>query len=153
MTKDRFHFSAICASLKYMEQSDITIIAKSVAKVLRNHEEVLFGYVFGSAATGKRRKGSDVDIAVYLAPERRSEFFDIRLKLLEQLTGTLSKEADVVVLNTASPFLRYVALREGVLAFERSPETRIDFELKALNEYFDYQPVLKQYRARLATPL
>ncbi|MBI2050819.1 MAG: nucleotidyltransferase domain-containing protein [Parcubacteria group bacterium] len=133
-----------------MEQSDIATITDAAARVLAARKDVLFGYVFGSAATGGSRKGSDVDLAVYLDPAFRARFFDIRLELLEQFTRSLGSEADVVVLNTAAPFLRYVAMREGIVAFEGSREARIDFELKALNEYFDYQPVLAQYRARLA---
>lgn len=132
-----------------MEKRDSVIKAGPIAEILNTQEEVLFGYVFGSAITGGHRPGSDVDIAVYLDPERRSGWFNIRLELLEKLTRALRKEADVVVLNTAAPFLRYVALREGALVFERSPSARIDFELKALNEYFDYQPILEQYQARL----
>lgn len=126
------------------------IAAGQVAEVLRARDDVLFGYVFGSTATNSRRKGSDVDVAVYLDPRCKDRFFEIRLELLDQLTRALGSEADVTVLNTAAPFLRYVAVREGVLAFDRSPEARISFELKVLNEYFDYQPVLERYRARLA---
>ena len=132
-----------------MEQKDFTTIAAKVREVLLGQEEAVFAYVFGSTATGKTRKTSDVDIAVYLAPQEKTKFFDIRLKLLELLTRAIPSQADVLVLNTAAPFLRYVVLKEGKLVFERNPEARLDFELKALNEYFDYKPILEQYRNRL----
>lgn len=134
-----------------MEQRDFIQIGSTVRETLQSHEEVLFCYVFGSLATGTARKGSDVDVAVYLAPEYQKRFFDIRLDLTEQLTRALSREVDIVVLNTAAPFLKYAILKEGKLVFERDREARINFELKALNEYFDYRPILKQYRDRLRT--
>lgn len=124
-------------------------IREPIQKTLEKQEEALFGYVFGSAVTGTRRKGSDVDIAVYLVPEHQNRFFDVRLELLEQLTKAIPGEADVTILNTAAPFLKYVVLQEGKLVFERSRDARIDFELKTLNEYFDYKPVLERYRNRL----
>lgn len=132
-----------------MEYRDFSQIEKTMKETLQTQKEVLFGYVFGSTATGNTRKGSDVDMAVYLAPEIKPRFFDIRLELLEKLTRAFRREADVVILNTAAPFVKYVVLKEGKLVFERNQDARIDFELKALNEYFDYKPVLKQYRDRL----
>lgn len=132
-----------------MEYRDFPQIEKAVKETLRTQKGVLFGYLFGSMVTGNTRKGSDVDIAVYLSPEIKQRFFDIRLDLLEKFTRAFRREADVVILNTAAPFVKYVVLKEGKLIFERDQNARIDFELKALNEYFDYKPVLKQYRDRL----
>jgi len=132
-----------------MAKKDFAAIAEKVKEALLGQREVVFAYVFGSTATGATRKGSDVDIAVYLAPQEKPEFFDIRLKLLELLTRAIPGEADVLVLNTAVPFLKYVVLKEGKLVFERNAEARLDFELKALNEYFDYKPVLELYQSRL----
>ena len=134
-----------------MEQKDFAVIAEKIKEVLLGQREVVFAYVFGSTATGKARKGSDVDVAVYLAPQKKAGFFDVRLKLLELLSRAIPGEADVLVLNTAAPFLKYVVLKEGRLVFERDPEVRLDFELKALNEYFDYKPILEMYHNRLRT--
>jgi len=61
----------------------------------------------------------------------------------------LKKETDVLILNTAFPFLRYVVLKEGKLIFDRDESQRIDFELKSINEYFDFRPVLEKYNNRL----
>ena len=132
-----------------MAQNDLNGIAKKIKKVLLGQREAVFAYVFGSTATGTARKGSDVDVAVYLDPGERRRFFDIRLELLEKVTRAIADQADILVLNTAAPFLKYVVLKEGKLVFERDPEARLDFELKALNEYFDYKPILKQYHNRL----
>ncbi|MCD5396379.1 MAG: nucleotidyltransferase domain-containing protein [Candidatus Pacebacteria bacterium] len=61
----------------------------------------------------------------------------------------LGREVDVVILNTASPFLRFVVIKEGKLIYEKDKSQRIDFELKSLNEYFDYKPILELYRQKI----
>lgn len=124
-------------------------IIKSVAAVLAKEPAVLFGYVFGSMVRGDARVGSDVDVAVYLDGSKDEDTYDIRLKLMESLTREVGTEADVVIMNTAKPVLRYTIIREGKLVIDNSPGRRIDFELKAANEYFDFQPNLKMYRDRL----
>lgn len=132
-----------------MEQKKLQQITKIVQNALKDEREILFCYLFGSIARNDAIGESDVDFAVYLSVEHKAKFFDLRLKLIERLTHALHQQADVVVLNTASLFLKYVVIKEGKLVFARSQEARIDFELKALNEYFDYKPILDQYYKRL----
>ncbi|HZX50322.1 MAG TPA: nucleotidyltransferase domain-containing protein [Candidatus Paceibacterota bacterium] len=104
-----------------------------------NEKEVLFAYLFGSHATGHAIAKSDVDIAVYLNPKNKQDQFEKRLELIAALTKLLKKEVDVIVLNMASPFLKHVVFKEGTLVFDRDASSRIDFDLKSLNEYFDYK--------------
>ena len=131
-----------------MEETKKFII-EALEKFFRQEKDVLFCYLFGSYATGHAREKSDVDIALYLDPAKKQDQFEKRLALIAELSGLLKKEADVVVLNTASPFLKHVVLKEGMLLFDRDPSKRIDFELKATNEYFDYKPTLELYNQRL----
>ena len=124
------------------------IIAKT-RQTLFGFEGVDFAYLFGSSARGDMIQSSDVDVAVYVNPVRKSDFFDIRLKLMEALTRATHKSMDVTILNTAPPFLKYVAIKEGILLFERDYGRRVEFELKSANEYFDYKPTIKLYREQL----
>ncbi|MDI6603153.1 MAG: nucleotidyltransferase domain-containing protein [Patescibacteria group bacterium] len=125
----------------------------NIAKILKNFfgkkKEVLFCYLFGSLAYQNFTKKSDVDLAVYLDEKKCKDFFEKRLELISQISPLLKKEADIVVLNTAPLFLKYVILQEGKLIFERDKGKRIDFELKIVNEYFDFKPILEKYRQRL----
>ena len=117
-------------------------------------KEVVFVYLFGSQVRGDALSSSDVDLAVFLESKTsRSDlsFFDQRLVLIAQLTRLLGREAEVIILNTAPPFLRYVILQEGRLVFERDHGRRVDFELKITNEYFDFQPYRELYHRHLLT--
>lgn len=124
-------------------------ILKKLKNFFLEEKEILFCYLFGSAAHGKTIPKSDVDLAVYLDNKRCKDFFEKRLELIAIFSQKLKKEADVVILNTAPPFLRYVVLKEGKLIFEKNRGERIDFELKAINEYFDFKPVLEMYHQKI----
>jgi len=130
--------------------ANIKDIKERAKNVLQEEEDVLFCYLFGSVAEGRENKESDLDIGVYISPETKEDFFEVRLRLIEKFTRELSKQADVVILNTASPFLRYVVIKEGELLVEKSREKRIDFELAAMRDYFDYKPTLDFYN-KIAT--
>ena len=66
---------------------------------LRSREDILFSYLFGSAASGKTNAMSDLDIAVYLTGDSLSEK---RLDVIGSLIDALkTDEIDLVVLNTA----------------------------------------------------
>jgi predicted nucleotidyltransferase len=65
-------------------------------------------YLFGSAATGKAKDGSDIDLAVRGCPSGR--FF----QLLGRLFWELHRPVDLVNLDSPSPFARYLN-KEGYL--------------------------------------
>lgn len=132
-----------------MNRKDIDQISVKIRDLLEEKKDVLFCYLFGSFVRGDVIQKSDMDMAVFLSPKKRTNFFEMRLDLMEKLTRVLGRDADVIVLNTASPFLKYAVLREGVLVYNRDPEMQLGFELKAMNEYFDYKPILEMYRERL----
>ena len=129
--------------------TEIKEIITKIRQALFNFEGVDFAYLFGSFAKDDAVQSSDIDIAVYINAAKKPDLFDIRLKLIEAITRAAHKSADVTILNTAPPFLKYVAIKEGVLLFERDYGRRVEFELKSANEYFDYKPTIKLYRAQL----
>lgn len=124
-------------------------IVPTLKKALGKERGVLFGYLFGSQAYRNTTSKSDVDVAVYLDDENSKDLFEQRLGLIARLSRSLKKDADVVVLNTASPFLRYVVLKEGEVIFEKDKGRRIDYELKSMNEFFDFKPVREMYHKKL----
>ncbi|MCD6500640.1 nucleotidyltransferase domain-containing protein, partial [bacterium] len=113
-------------------------LIKNLSKFFKKEKEVLFCYLFGSRAYGKPISTSDIDLAVYLDEKKCRDLFEKRLELVSQISQIMHKDVDILVLNNSSPFLKYVVLKEGKLIFEKEKGKRIDFELRAMNEYFDY---------------
>ncbi len=131
-----------------MEKQDQQKIIKVAKDFLEEENGVLFCYLFGSLACQNHTSKSDVDLAIYLDKKKCPDFFKKRLDLIAQLSQKLGKEADVVILNTAPVFLKYVILKEGELILEKEEEKRFDFELKAMREYFDFKPIMEKYYER-----
>jgi len=128
------------------------ISAKTIRMLKRflfQNKEILFCYLFGSQTTQNIAPESDVDLAIYFDAGIVKNFSDRRLELTAEISKFLKREADITILNTVPPFLGYVILKEGKLIFERDQSKRIDFELKKLNEYFDFKPIIKKYNERL----
>lgn len=131
-----------------MKKNQFNTLMPILEKIFRKEKTVLFCYIFGSFAYKNFNSKSDVDIAVYLDNRIIDDFFDKRLELISDISQTLKKEADILILNTAPPFIKYVVLKEGKLIFSRDENQRIDFELKAINNYFDLKTVLEKYNKR-----
>lgn len=109
-------------------------------------DTVVCVYLFGSTARGEARPDSDVDIAVLFATDPPSTLADSGIHLAGELERDLGRPVDLVVLNRAPVDLVHRILRDGIVVFDRDPSTRIRFEVKARNLYFDLLPVLQCYR-------
>jgi len=114
-------------------------------------ENVIVAYLFGSAARGQMRPDSDVDVGVLTsgphgdAPNRLT-LASMQPGLQADLQEAARRPVDLVVLNHASPDLIHRVLRDGQLLVERDRSARIQFEVRARNEYFDVLPFLNRYR-------
>ncbi len=107
--------------------------------------EVLFAYLFGSAAGGTANSLSDIDLAVYLDPNyrQRSRGYGYQSELITELSALLSTPVDLVILNTAPTVLKYQVIKNGILIFSRSNEARRGFHEKTVRDYLDLKPLLK----------
>lgn len=110
---------------------------------------VAVAYLFGSVARGQERKGSDIDVAVVLGTRRVVEHLDRLALLQDHLQQRLGQDVDLVALDTASPDLVHRVLTDKIVVFESDVGTRVEFEVRAHNEYFDLLPHLLEYRRRV----
>ena len=106
---------------------------------------IVCAYLFGSHATGTGGPDSDVDVAALLDSgpgDALRHMVEIEGELRATLPG---KRIDVVILNDAGPRLCYEIISTGRLVFERDRDERCDFEVKATVQYFDWQPIERQF--------
>jgi predicted nucleotidyltransferase len=109
-------------------------------------------YVFGSVAEGRAHGESDIDVGVLLDrqvyPDERSRF-DAQIELRKHLSpSSVGREADVVVLNDASPVLgRRIVRGERVYCADAEADHafRRDVQLRAA----DLDPFLQKMRRLL----
>ena len=107
--------------------------------------------LFGSAAAGKLRPDSDIDIGILLAPDRELDF-NGELKLATELEQALGREVDLVRLDNASTLLRFEAA-QGRCVLEARPGAFADFAARALLEHEDLRPILLRCAAGMFSRL
>lgn len=89
-------------------------------------------YLFGSAAAGRLRDESDIDLAVLAdRPLASSE----RLDLSARCARLLSRDVDLVDLYGASPVLLFQVLEGGQVLYRRDDTELAHFETTALARY------------------
>ena len=101
-------------------------------------------YLFGSQPRGKAWAESDVDLAVLLGPSVPKERFGpVRAQIISELMTIFgSDDVDVAILNQASPLFTYSGvIQGGRLLFEKDRLTRIQFEVRAFQQYVDTAPL------------
>ncbi len=107
-------------------------------------------YLFGSQATGKANKLSDVDIAVLFQDSLDSSGrFDKKIRMIGDV-GSILKRNDVEVLDLvqASPMFRYEAIAPKNVLYARNRARMVSFETDAIRKYFDLRPLFVRLAKR-----
>lgn len=111
---------------------------KAVSAYLSRRPDVVVAYLFGSEARDQASHLSDVDIAVLLDPGLTlEESVERQLQMLIDLGELAEREAQITILNRASPVLAFQAIKDGILLHERDRTERVAFEVHTMKTYFD----------------
>ena len=54
-------------------------------------------------------------------------------------------DVDLRVLNDTPLEFRYNVIHDGIVIYSRDDKQRLEFESRALMEYFDFKPMIYQY--------
>jgi len=109
-------------------------------------ERIAAAYLFGSVARGTARPGSDVDVGILYSEEPPRTLDGLGLGLEGELEDLLELPVQVIVLNRAPVDLVIRVLRDGKLLVDRDRPKRVRFEVRARNEFWDLEPILRRYR-------
>ena len=109
----------------------------------RRHDVVAL-YLFGSEATGRSRKASDVDLAIMVSGHFGG--FE-RVEVETKLSTLLGRDVELVVFNNATPLLQHQILKYGTLIYESDPKERVRQEVIARYDYLDSQFMYKEVRS------
>ncbi|EKE15890.1 MAG: hypothetical protein ACD_11C00088G0001 [uncultured bacterium] len=119
---------------------------KNLTSIFKSYPEIKLVYFFGSRAKGLEGPMSDYDFAVYFDEKNKKKMFDAKFVLMDQIGRFFrTDKIDIVVLNlTEAPELKYDIIKNGKLIYEKEP-FRLIIEPNILNEYFDFQYLLRKY--------
>jgi len=127
-----------------IDHQELRLEIRDLAEYLDSQEDILLAYLFGSAVSGRSNPMSDVDLAVLVQPQPDlPSLLERQLTLSRAVAEYAGREVDLVLLNRASPFMKYEVARHGRVLYERRPAERIAFEARARQRYFDLKPMLE----------
>lgn len=122
---------------------DRAALAGQLGRLLEVREEIIFAYLFGSTATGRTHRRSDLDLALYVKP-RTLERLDRTAPwgYVAELSGSLMEalgrdDVNVVILNHAPPLLADRVARSGHLIFSRDESYRQGWLVQTKSRYCD----------------
>ncbi len=129
-----------------------TALVETLRAFFASREDVVLAYLFGSRARGTAGRMSDLDVAVLLEPgSGRGDMMERRLDIMPRLAGLLGEErVDVLLLNEASPGLRFAVIKDGKPVYAREEGSRVAFEAETCMRYLDFRWVEEDYEAHLA---
>jgi len=109
--------------------------------IFRRKKRIAAVYLFGSTATGRNRKGSDLDLAIVT---KRTISGRERLRIEADLSSRLQRDIDLVIFGQAAPLLQHQILKNGRLIYENDPAERIRQEVRARAEYLDTRRLFRE---------
>ena len=124
---------------------------KGLLHFLAMQPDIIAVYLFGSAASGKTRPNSDIDLAILLARQQNGgqgdddvlARFDREMTLTGALESYVSdRSLDVIFLDTTPLLLRFQVLSTGYLLYENPARRaeRVEFEVSTVRRYLDMKP-------------
>ncbi len=124
---------------------------ESALAVLTKDPDVQAVYLFGSEARGRRRPGSDLDLAVLLSAHLGDrEIWKKRLQLGARVAENMNRELDFFIMGEADLDLTFRILQQGKRLYERERSLVRAREAYLVSLYYDYQPFLAHYLKRTA---
>ena len=126
---------------------DVSDIARQVGDAVAPFDGIAAVYLFGSVAAGTDTAASDVDLGILYESAPAATLDAGPLDLEGDLEHRLKRPVHLVVLNGAPVDLRIRVLRARRLLIDRNRAVRISFEVATRNEFFDLEPMLRDYRA------
>ena len=107
---------------------------EKIKRFFSEQSTIAAAYVFGSVATGKARKKSDIDLAVMIRGHMAAME---RVEMETALSNLLGRDVDLVIFHQCSPLLQHQILAHGRMIYEANPKERVRQEVFARKAYFD----------------
>lgn len=111
-------------------------VVEQLKEKLREHPNIMFALLFGSHAKACQRASSDLDIALFF----KQPLYGLDLLyLVNELSDYTKKEVDLVVLNSASAFLRHQVMKHSIRLLVRDMILYRKFREQTITDYNTYK--------------
>jgi len=109
---------------------------------------VLFAYLYGSFATGTVHPFSDLDVGIFVGNISSAKYLELELILGLEIDEKMDSyvASEVRIINDLPLVIKGEIITNGLLIYSKNEEARINFETSIRRAYFDFLPVLNNYR-------
>ena len=118
-------------------------IKEKASSILKDEDNILFAYLYGSTATGKFTEDSDIDIGIYCSDQEHDNLYPERLSA--ELEKEFGREVDVRILNERNLIFLHQVLKNGELIFSKDERKRVEFETGVYDRYLDMKYYFDKY--------
>ncbi len=123
-------------------------VEENLARCLENRTEILFAFLYGSAAEGRPFRDLDVGLFVDRTAVPASADLDYAFELTDELEAVVPYPVDVRVINDAPlPFCYNVS--RGTILVASDGEALTRFLERTWDEFLDFRPIAMQYLREL----
>jgi len=110
-----------------------------IVEELKKIEGVVGVYLFGSMATGKQKKYSDIDICVITADKTDEE----------EILSYSGRNIDISIFHDLPLTVQFKVFKEGIPLFVGDEEMIKRLKVETLRKYLDFKPILERRLRRL----
>jgi predicted nucleotidyltransferase len=116
-------------------------LLNELPSIFKRRKKIAAVYLFGSTATGRDHRGSDLDLAIITKkPISGLE----RSKIELNVSNKLLRDVHLVVFGQATPLLQHQVLKYGRLIYENDPAERVRQEVLSRTEYLDTKHLFRE---------
>lgn len=112
-------------------------------KIFIKQQNVVAAYVYGSRIKGYANVKSDLDLAIVVDDVDRINYQDLYLKI-NQIFSKLEIDLRIVT-SSSSPIYLLQILKSGKCIYQRDELEKVNFETKALKDFYDSQHIRDIY--------
>lgn len=125
------------SNVKTITVTQDEVIAR-LGEYMANDPAVCFAIMFGSHVNKSQKQAKDIDVAIYFykAPKGLE-----LLRIINRLSNLTRRNVDLIVLNTASAFLRHQVMKTGVPIIVKDDQTYRQFRENVLSDYDEYKSI------------
>ncbi|MCK4763679.1 MAG: nucleotidyltransferase domain-containing protein [Candidatus Aminicenantes bacterium] len=119
-----------------------TVDFQKITALLKKFDCIVFALIFGSTATGKIHRLSDVDIGIYA----KNEIPLLELgKITSELEKIVGKKVDLLLLNNLykeKPGFAFRVISSAKLLFTKDEDSFVNFKTNVFLYYLDAKPLI-----------
>jgi len=128
-------------------------VTSKITSFFKEKKEIASVYLFGSFASGKFTKTSDIDIGVLFENKFLQFADDLKEQYMTQLGRILRKDVEILVMNRAGEVILNQIYKKGKPIVIKNKKYANEFKIKSIALYTDFEFYLKQMQNAFAQNL